>query len=371
MAKILETGYTFDDVLLIPNYSEVLPNEVSLKTNLTKNIELNIPLLSASMDTVTTSDMAIAMAKYGGLGIIHKNMSIEDQANEVIKVKECNDFEQDIACLDQNNKLRCGASVGVTNDMLERVESLVNANVDVIVIDTAHGHSKGVIDAVKIIKSKYPNLDLIAGNVATAQAVEDLYNAGADCVKVGIGPGSICTTRIVAGVGVPQLSAVMNCVYKAKELGVSIIADGGIKHSGDIVKSLAAGANCVMLGSMLAGTKETPGEKEIIDGHYYKVYRGMGSLGAMNDGSSDRYFQSGTKKFVPEGVEGKIPYKGEVRDIIYQMIGGLKSGMGYLGAKDLTDLSNNANFIIQTSSGFKESHPHDLKIIKEAPNYRN
>ena len=480
MARILKQAYTFDDVLLVPNKSEILPNQVSLKTNLTKEIKLNIPLISASMDTVTESKMAIAMAREGGLGIIHKNMSIEAQAKEVDKVKRQengvitdpiflspdntlkdadelmmqyrisgvpitvnkklvgiltnrditfeNDYSKKIsevmtsknlitapegttideaklllkehkieklplvdddgvlkglitikdiekarifpnAAKDKKGRLLCGAAVGVTNDMMERVDALVEANVDVITIDTAHGHSRGVLEAVKKVKEKSPKLQVIAGNVATKEATEDLIKAGADCVKVGIGPGSICTTRIVAGVGVPQLTAVMDCVEVGKKYGIPVIADGGIKYSGDIVKALAAGACAAMMGSLLAGCEEAPGEIEIFQGRSYKVYRGMGSLGAMACGSKDRYFQDGNKKLVPEGIEGRIPYKGLVSDTIFQMIGGIRAGMGYLGSKDLDTLYDTATFVIQTSAGLRESHPHDINMTKEAPNY--
>lgn len=480
MAQIIKTAYTFDDVLLVPNKSEILPNEVSLKTKLTKKISLNIPLMSASMDTVTESKMAIAMAREGGIGIIHKNMTIEEQAIEVDRVKrqengvitdpiflnEDNTVRQALELMakyrisgvpvtrgtklvgiitnrdivfetnydktldevmtksplitakegttleealeilkkhkieklplvdDENNlkglitikdiekakaypnaakdskgRLLCGASVGITNDMMERVEALVKAKVDVITLDTAHGHSKGVIEGVRKIKSVYPELQIIAGNIATAEAVRDLVEAGADCVKVGIGPGSICTTRIVAGVGVPQLTAVMDCVEEGRKYGVPVIADGGLKYSGDIVKALAAGAQVCMMGSMLAGCEESPGETEIYQGRTYKVYRGMGSLAAMEKGSSDRYFQNGTKKFVPEGVEGRVAYKGPVSDTIFQLLGGIKSGMGYLGAPTLDNLYENAKFVVQTASGIRESHPHDINITKEAPNY--
>lgn len=480
MARILKQAYTFDDVLLVPNKSEVLPNEVSLKTKLTKSITLNIPLMSASMDTVTESKMAIAIAREGGIGIIHKNMTIEEQAKEVDRVKRQENgvitdpisltanhtvnealdlmaqyrisgvpvtegnklvgiitnrdivFETDYtkkisevmtkaplvtskegtsleealqilrqhkieklplvdddnnlkglitikdiekakafpnAAKDAKGRLLCGASVGITKDMMERVDALAKAQVDVITLDTAHGHSKGVLEGVKKIKAKYPNLQIIAGNIATAEAVRDLVEAGADCVKVGIGPGSICTTRIVAGVGVPQLTAVMDCVEEARKTGTPVIADGGLKYSGDIVKALAGGAQVAMMGSLFAGCEEAPGEMEIYQGRSYKVYRGMGSLGAMEKGSSDRYFQNGTKKFVPEGVEGRIAYKGHVADTIYQLLGGIKSGMGYLGAATLEDLYENATFVTQTSSGIRESHPHDINITKEAPNY--
>ncbi|WP_288221598.1 IMP dehydrogenase [uncultured Clostridium sp.] len=480
MATIIKTAYTFDDVLLVPNKSEVLPNEVSLKTKLTKKISLNIPLMSASMDTVTESKMAIAMAREGGIGIIHKNMTIEEQAKEVDRVKrqengvitdpiflseehtvreaqelmaqyrisgvpitrgtqlvgiitnrdivfETNydrlisevmtksplitshegttleealeilkkhkieklplvDSENNLkglitikdiekvkafpnAAKDARGRLLCGASVGITKDMMERVDALVKASVDVITLDTAHGHSKGVMDAVRKIKDKYPDLQIIAGNVATAEATRDLIEAGADCVKVGIGPGSICTTRIVAGVGVPQLTAVMDCAEEGRKHGVPVIADGGLKYSGDIVKALAGGASVAMMGSMFAGCEEAPGAMEVYQGRSYKVYRGMGSLGAMEKGSSDRYFQNGTKKFVPEGIEGRVAYKGHVADTIYQLLGGIRSGMGYLGAENLESLYENAKFVVQTSSGIRESHPHDVQITKESPNY--
>lgn len=480
MATILKQAYTFDDVLLVPNKSEILPREVSLKTNLTKKIALNIPMISAGMDTVTESKMAIAMAREGGIGVIHKNMSIEAQAKEVDKVKRQENgvitdpiylspeqtlqdaedlmgqyrisgvpitvdgklvgiltnrditFETDFskkikdvmtkenlvtapenttieeakellkkhkieklplvdaegnlkglitikdiektkeypnAAKDAQGRLLCAAAVGVTKDMMMRVDALVKAKVDAIVLDTAHGHSKGVLDAVKEVKTKYPELQVIAGNVATAEATEDLIKAGADCVKVGIGPGSICTTRVVAGVGVPQLTAVMDCVEVGRKYEVPIIADGGIKYSGDIVKALAAGAKVVMMGSLLAGCDEAPGEREIYQGRSYKVYRGMGSLAAMACGSKDRYFQEGNKKLVPEGVEGRIAYKGFVTDTIFQLIGGIRSGMGYLGSKDLETLYNTARFVVQTAAGLRESHPHDINITKEAPNY--
>ncbi|WP_035293827.1 IMP dehydrogenase [Clostridium sp. KNHs214] len=480
MAIILKTGYTFDDVLLMPNKSEVLPKEVILKTNLTKTIKLSIPLMSAGMDTVTESKMAIAMAREGGIGIIHKNMSIERQAYEVDRVKRQengvisdpfslspdntiedalslmsqyrisgvpitvngklqgiitnrdilfeNDYSKKIsqvmtkenlitapegttveeakdilkkhkieklplvdndnnlvglitikdiekvkkypnAAKDSKGRLLCGAAVGVTKDMMVRVDALVKANVDVITLDTAHGHSKGVLDAVKTIKAKYPELQVIAGNVATAEAVKDLIEAGADCIKVGIGPGSICTTRVVAGVGVPQLTAVMDCVEEANKYNVPIIADGGLKYSGDVVKALAAGAKICMMGSMFAGCEESPGETEIYKGRSYKVYRGMGSMAAMQCGSKDRYFQEDSKKLVPEGIEGRVPYKGYVSETIFQMLGGIRSGMGYLGAKTLDDLYKNARFVVQTSAGLRESHPHDINMTKEAPNY--
>lgn len=480
MAKILKAAYTFDDVLLVPNKSEVLPREVSLATNLTKRIKLNIPLMSSSMDTVTDSKMAIAMAREGGIGIIHKNMSIEQQSIEVDKVKRqengvitdpfylspdnsINDaltlmskyrisgipitvdgklvgiitnrdivFEtnydnkisqamtsknlitapenttieeakeilkthkiEKLPLVDENNNLRglitikdiekvkkfprsakdskgrllCGAAVGVTRDMMDRVDSLVKVGVDVITVDTAHGHSKGVLKAVETIKENYPELQIIAGNVATAEATRDLIKVGADSVKVGIGPGSICTTRVISGVGVPQLTAVMDCVEEANKFGIPVIADGGIKYSGDIVKALAAGAKVAMMGSMFAGCDEAPGETEIYKGRSYKVYRGMGSLSAMACGSKDRYFQEGNKKLVPEGVEGRVPYKGPVADTIFQLLGGVRSGMGYLGAPTLKDLYEKATFVIQSSAGLRESHPHDISMTREAPNY--
>lgn len=482
MGKILKTAYTFDDVLLVPNKSEVLPKDVETRTKLTKGLWLNIPLMSASMDTVTESTMAIAMAREGGIGIIHKNMSIEAQAHEVdiVKrqengvivnpffltkeksVKEAKtlmgryrisgvpiteegklvgivtnrdlvfefDEEKSIdevmtkenlitalegttieeakeilkthkieklplvdaennlkglitikdiektrrfphAAKDQRGRLLCGAGVGVTKDMMERVSALVQAGVDLVVLDTAHGHSEGVMEGVKKIKSVHPDLPVVAGNVATAKGAKDLAEAGADAVKVGIGPGSICTTRVVSGVGVPQLTAVMDCVEALEGTGVPVIADGGIKYSGDIVKALAAGASCAMLGSILAGCEESPGEMEIYQGRSYKVYRGMGSLTSMNKGSSDRYFQENQKKMVPEGVEGRVAYKGPVADTIYQLVGGIRSGMGYLGSKDLATLYETATFVVQTANGLKESHPHDIYITKEAPNYSN
>ena len=480
MAKIVKTAYTFDDVLLMPNKSEILPREVSTKTQLTKKIALNIPLMSAGMDTVTESKMAIAMAREGGIGIIHKNITIEQQAKEVDKVKRQEngvitdpiflsedhliqdaenlmaqyrisgvpvtkdgklvgiitnrdiifetDFQKKIsevmtkenlitasekttveeakeilkthkieklplvddegnlkglitmkdiekvkkfpnAAKDEKGRLLCGAGVGVTANMMERIDALVKAQVDVIVLDTAHGHSQGVLEAVKKIKAAYPDLQVIAGNVATAEAVEDLIKAGADCVKVGIGPGSICTTRVVAGVGVPQLTAVMDCAEMGRKYGIPVIADGGLKYSGDIVKALAAGASVAMLGSLFAGCEEAPGEMEIYQGRSYKVYRGMGSLAAMECGSKDRYFQEGNKKLVPEGVEGRVAYKGLVSDTIFQLIGGIRSGMGYLGSKDLDTLYETARFVVQTGAGLRESHPHDINITKEAPNY--
>ncbi|RDY23222.1 IMP dehydrogenase [Romboutsia maritimum] len=481
MATIIKEGLTFDDVLLVPQKSEVLPKDVNIETYLTKKIKLNIPLMSAGMDTVTESKMAISMARQGGIGIIHKNMSIEEQALEVDKVKRSESgvivdpfylsknhtikdaddimarykisgvpivdennkligiitnrdikFEDDMtksiedamtkenlvtakeginlveaqnilkkhkieklpivddegylkglitikdiekkiqfpnSAKDSQGRLLCGAAVGITNDMLDRVEALVKANVDAIVLDTAHGHSKGVLDAVLKVKQAYPQLQVIAGNVATAAATEDLIKAGADCVKVGIGPGSICTTRVVAGIGVPQVTAVMDCAEVGKKYGVPVIADGGIKYSGDIVKALAAGASVCMMGSLFAGTEESPGETVLYRGRSYKTYRGMGSIAAMEHGSKDRYFQENSKKLVPEGVEGMVAYKGKAEDIIFQMIGGLRAGMGYCGASTVQNLMDSAQFIKITAASLKESHPHDITITKEAPNY--
>ncbi len=481
--KFQKEGLTFDDVLLIPAKSEVLPKDVNLSSQLTKKIKLNIPIISAAMDTVTEHKMAIAMAREGGLGVIHKNMPIELQAEEVRKVKRSesgvindpffltpehkvqeaedlmrkyrisgvpivNSMEEkklvgiltnrDLRFLedysvkidsvmtkenlvtapsnttlddatkilrnhkieklplvnekgiltglitikdiekvvkypnsakDAQGRLLVAASVGTGADTFERVEALVNAGVDALVIDTAHGHSMGVVNKVKEIREKYPDLDIIAGNVVTAEATRTLFEAGADVVKVGVGPGSICTTRVVAGVGVPQITAVYDCATVAREMGKTIIADGGLKYSGDVVKALAAGGNVVMLGSMLAGTDESPGEFEIFQGRRFKTYRGMGSLAAMEKGSKDRYFQEEGKKLVPEGIEGRIPYKGTLADAIYQIVGGIRAGMGYTGAKDLQTLRDTAQFVKMTGAGLIESHPHDVQIIKEAPNY--
>lgn len=480
MSKIVKEGITFDDILLVPGYSNVLPHQVELSTKLTKKIKLNIPIMSAGMDTVTEATMAVALARQGGIGIIHKNMSIEAQAEEVDKVKrsengvitdpfflspehyvyEANDlmakyrisgvpitegtklvgiltnrdlrFEtnhnrkikevmtsenlitapegtdlmqakkiladhrieklpivdkdgnlkglitiKDIekailypnAAKDSQGRLLVGAAVGVTKDVLDRVDALVGAKVDVITVDTAHGHSQGVLNTIKLIKEKYPQLQIIAGNVATAEGTVALIEAGADAVKVGIGPGSICTTRVVAGVGVPQITAVMDCAEAAKPYGVPVIADGGIKYSGDIVKAIGVGASVCMVGSLLAGCEESPGAIELYQGRKYKVYRGMGSIAAMEQGSKDRYFQNDAKKLVPEGVEGRVAYKGYVGDTIFQLLGGLRAGMGYAGAKTIEELQENAKFVRITSAGLKESHPHDIHITKEAPNY--
>ena len=480
MGSIIGEGITFDDVLLVPAYSEVIPNQVDLSTWLTKTVKLNIPMMSAGMDTVTEHRMAIAMARQGGIGIIHNNMSIEAQAEEVDKVKrsengvitdpfylspehtlaDANDlmakfrisgvpitengklvgiitnrdlkFEEDFSkpikdCMtseglitakvgitleeakkvlakarkeklpivdDENNlkglitikdiekqikyplsakdslgRLLCGAAVGITANVLERVEALVKAHVDVVVLDSAHGHSANVLNCVRMIKEKYPDLPVIAGNVATGEAAKALIEAGVDAVKVGIGPGSICTTRVVAGIGVPQITAIMDCYEVAKEYNVPIIADGGIKYSGDMTKAIAAGANVCMMGSMFAGCDESPGSYELYQGRKYKVYRGMGSIAAMENGSKDRYFQSDAKKLVPEGVEGRVAYKGSVEDTVFQLIGGLRSGMGYCGASDVETLKRTGRFVKISAASLKESHPHDIHITKEAPNY--
>lgn len=374
--KFAKKGLTFDDVLLIPAESHVLPNEVDLSTKLAKNLTLKVPFLSAGMDTVTESSMAIAMALQGGMGVIHKNMSIQSQAAEVANVKSValnNSFNR--AAVDDQDRLLVAAAVGVTSDTFERFEALTKAGADAIVIDTAHGHSAGVLRKIAEIRDHYPDATLIAGNVATGEATRALFDAGVDVVKVGIGPGSICTTRIVAGVGVPQITAVYDSASAAKEYGKTIIADGGIKYSGDIVKALAAGGNAVMLGSMLSGTTEAPGEIFEEDGKKYKSYRGMGSVGAMaqSHGSSDRYFQGGVNeanKLVPEGIEARVAYKGDVADVIFQMVGGLRSGMGYVGAPDIQTLINQAQFVQITNAGLRESHPHDVQITKAAPNYK-
>lgn len=480
MGTIIGEGITFDDVLLVPAYSEVTPNMVDLSTNLTKTVKLNIPMMSASMDTVTEHRMAIAMARQGGIGIIHKNMSIEAQAEEVDKVKRSENgvitdpfslspehtlqdadnlmakfrisgvpitengklvgiitnrdlkFEEDftkkiknsmtsedlvtaregitleeakkilakarkeklpivdgnfnlkglitikdiekqikypLSAKDKQGRLLCGAGVGITADMRERVDALVKAKVDVIVVDSAHGHSRNIIEAVKNIKAAFPDLQVIAGNIATGDATKALIEAGADAVKVGIGPGSICTTRVVAGIGVPQVTAIMDCYNAAKEYGIPIIADGGIKYSGDMTKAIAAGANVCMMGSMFAGCDESPGTFELYQGRKYKVYRGMGSLAAMENGSKDRYFQENARKLVPEGVEGRVAYKGSVEDTVFQLIGGLRSGMGYCGAVNIETLKQTGQFVKISAASLKESHPHDIHITKEAPNY--
>ena len=480
MGQIIGEGITFDDVLLVPAYSQVVPNQVDLTTWLTKKIKLNIPMMSAGMDTVTEHRMAIAMARQGGIGIIHKNMSIEAQAEEVDKVKRSENgvitdpfslspehtladadalmakfrisgvpitegrklvgiltnrdlkFETDftkkikesmtseglvtakegitldeakkilgqarkeklpivdddynlkglitikdiekaikypLAAKDSQGRLLCGAAVGISANVLERVEALVKAKVDVIVLDSAHGHSENVLRCVRMIKESYPDVQVIAGNVATGQATRDLIEAGADAVKVGIGPGSICTTRVVAGIGVPQITAIMDCYAVAREYGVPIIADGGIKYSGDITKAIAAGGSVCMMGSMFAGCDESPGQFELFQGRKYKVYRGMGSIAAMENGSKDRYFQENAKKLVPEGVEGRVAYKGLLEDTVFQLLGGLRSGMGYCGAKDIETLKETGRFVKISAASLKESHPHDIHITKEAPNY--
>lgn len=478
--KFGKEGFTFDDVLLVPQKSEVTPDMIELGTNLTNKVKLNIPIISAAMDTVTESALAIAIAREGGLGVIHKNMTIEQQAIEVDKVKRNENgvivdpfylspdntleeadqlmgrykisgvpitvdgklvgiftnrdlrFESDLSkklgeCMTKENlvtapegttleeaavilqknkveklpivdkdgmlkglitikdiekskkypnsardsqgRLVVGAAIGVTADVLDRAKALIDAKVDVLVLDSAHGHSKGIIETVKKVKAAFPDIPVIAGNIATAEAAEDLIKAGADAIKVGIGPGSICTTRVVAGIGVPQITAIFDCAQVAKKYGIPVIADGGIKYSGDLVKAIAAGADVIMIGSLFAGCEESPGECEIYQGRQFKVYRGMGSLAAMNKGSKDRYFQTNTKKLVPEGVEGRVPYKGALCDTVYQLLGGIRSGMGYCGTKTIPDLKENGKFVRITGAGLVESHPHDINITKEAPNY--
>lgn len=374
--KFAKKGLTFDDVLLIPAESHVLPNEVDLSTKLADNIKLNIPLISAGMDTVTEGAMAIAIALQGGLGVVHKNMSIQAQASEVANVKSVIvPSNASKATVDDQNRLLCAAAVGVTSDTFERAEALLEAGADAIVIDTAHGHSAGVLHKIKEIRDHFPNQTLIAGNVATGDATRALFDAGVDVVKVGIGPGSICTTRIVAGVGVPQITAIYDAATAAREYHKPIIADGGIKYSGDVVKALAAGGNAVMLGSMLSGTTETPGDIFEDNGKKYKSYRGMGSVGAMAQahGSSDRYFQGGVNeanKLVPEGIEARVEYKGDVSDVVFQIEGGLRSGMGYCGAANIPELIEKAQFVQITNAGLRESHPHDVQMTKLAPNYK-
>ncbi len=350
--RIMQEGITFDDVLLVPAYSEVLPREVSLKGRFSRHITLESPFASAAMDTVTEGRMAAAMARKGGIGVIHKNMTAERQAEEVASVKV--------------QGLKVAAGVGITPDILDRVKALAEAGVDAIVLDSAHGHSKGVVDALKAVKAAFPALDVVVGNIATAAAAKDLIAAGADGLKVGIGPGSICTTRIVAGVGMPQLTAIADVAEVSGD--IPVIADGGIRYSGDVVKALAAGASCVMCGSMFAGTDEAPGDVVEVDGVKMKGYRGMGSIDAMQAGSADRYFQKGAKKLVPEGVVARVPYKGSVEDVIFQLEGGLRSGMGYCGAKDL-DALHKAQFVKISPATVKENHPHDVSIAKKAPNY--
>lgn len=374
--KFAKEGITFDDVLLIPAESHVLPNEVDLSTQLAPNLKLNIPLISAGMDTVTEGRMAAAMAKMGGLGVVHKNLSIQAQADEVRLAKNTPVTAEDThAAVDKDGKLLVAAAVGVTSDTFERAEALFEAGADAIVIDTAHGHSAGVLRKIKEIRDHFPHNTLIAGNVATAEGTRALFEAGVDVVKVGIGPGSICTTRVVAGVGVPQLTAIYDAADVAREFGKPIIADGGIKYSGDVVKALAAGGNAVMLGSMLSGTEEAPGDvQQGSDGCLVKSYRGMGSVGAMSQqhGSSDRYFQGGVNeanKLVPEGIEAVVSYKGTVSNVVYQILGGLRSGMGYCGAENIDKLIETAQFVRISNAGLRESHPHDVMMSKAAPNY--
>ena len=373
--KFAKKGLTFDDVLLIPAESHVLPNEVKLDTKLAPNLQLHIPLISAGMDTVTEGNMASAMAENGGLGVIHKNLSIEAQVEEVKKAKRKTvDPNLPHPAVDDQGRLLAAAAVGVTSDTFERAESLLEAGADAIVIDTAHGHSAGVLRKIKEIREHFPNATLIAGNVATGEGTAALFDAGVDVVKVGIGPGSICTTRIVAGVGVPQITAIYDAASVAQKYGKKIIADGSIKYSGDVVKALAAGGNAVMLGSMFSGTTEAPGTIFTNEGKQFKSYRGMGSVGAMSQqhGSSDRYFQGGVNeanKLVPEGVEALVPYKGDVSNIIYQIDGGLRAGMGYVGAGTIEELIENSQFVQITNAGLRESHPHDVQMAKEAPNY--
>ena len=373
--KFAKKGLTFDDVLLIPAESHVLPNEVKLDTKLAPNLQLHIPLISAGMDTVTEGNMAIAMAENGGLGVIHKNLSIEVQVEEVKKAKgKTVDPNLPHPAVDDQGRLLAAAAVGVTSDTFERAESLLEAGADAIVIDTAHGHSAGVLRKIKEIREHFPNATLIAGNVATGEGTAALFDAGVDVVKVGIGPGSICTTRIVAGVGVPQITAIYDAASVAQKYGKKIIADGGMKYSGDVVKALAAGGNAVMLGSMFSGTTEAPGTIFTNEGKQFKSYRGMGSVGAMSQqhGSSDRYFQGGVNeanKLVPEGVEALVPYKDDVSNIIYQIDGGLRAGMGYVGAGTIKELIENSQFVQITNAGLRESHPHDVQMAKEAPNY--
>jgi len=351
--RVVKEGITFDDVLLVPSYSEVLPKDVSLRSRFSRRITLELPFASAAMDTVTESAMAIAIARAGGIGVIHKNMPAEAQAGEVRAVKA--------------EGLQVAAGVGITTDVLDRVAALVEAGVDAVVLDSAHGHSKGVVDALKKVKAAFPGVDVVVGNIATAQAACDLVAAGADALKVGIGPGSICTTRIVAGVGVPQITAIADVVEAAQ--GIPVIADGGLRYSGDVVKALAAGADCVMCGSMFAGTDEAPGTVTEIDGKKMKSYRGMGSIDAMQAGSADRYFQKGGGKLVPEGVVACVPCKGPVGDVLFQLAGGLRSGMGYVGAGDIAAL-HEAKFVKISAASLRENHPHDVTIAKKSPNYQ-
>lgn len=370
--KVIKEAYTFDDLLLVPGKSVIVPAQVDVRTRLTEKIRLNIPIVSAAMDTVTEDRMAIALSTLGGLGFIHKNMPTEVQAQMVQNVKEAPVTSED-ASVDAKGRLIVGAAVGVSANTLERVRALVEAGVDIVTVDSAHGHSQGVIETVKAIRAEFADLDIVGGNIVTAQGATDLIYAGASVVKVGVGPGSICTTRVIAGVGVPQLTAVNDVYSVAKQYNVGVIADGGIKLSGDISKALAAGASCVMLGGLLAGSEETPGDVLEVFGKKVKSYVGMGSLSAMQRGSSDRYFQGGVSelaKLVPEGIEATVPYKGSISDVIYQMMGGVRSGMGYCGCATIDEMHSKAQFVKITGAGLKESHPHDVDNVKEAPNYQ-
>lgn len=372
MAKILEKdALTFDDVLLVPQYSEITPDMADVSTKLTNTFKMNVPFLSAAMDTVSEHKLVTALALAGGLGVIHKNMSIADQAKEVEMVKnyEFDNEKYKRALIDKKGRLCVGAAIGVTADMMDRVHALMDAGVDVFVLDSAHGDSKNIINAIKNLRLEYPNMELIAGNVATYEGALDLMKAGASAVKVGMGPGSICTTRIIAGIGVPQLQAVMDCARASKEMNVPIIVDGGIKYSGDVVKALAAGANTVMLGGLFATCEEAPGDIYESNGKKYRTYRGMGSIEAMAKGSTDRYFQTGHKKFVAEGVQGIVEVKTTVEELVFQLIGGLKAGMGYCGSKDIPTLQEKGTFIKITNNALLESHPHDISIDKGEPNY--
>ncbi|MBR3068423.1 MAG: IMP dehydrogenase [Lachnospiraceae bacterium] len=371
MNKVAFEGLSFDDVLLIPRHSDVLPNQVSLKAHLACDLYLNIPVVAAGMDTVTETEMAVALARLGGIGFIHKSMPIEDQAAMVKKVKEAGADGAENAALDANGRLLAAAAVGATADVIDRVSALVEAGVDIITVDTAHGNSANVIRTVEKVKKTFGSLPVVAGNIATGDAVGLLAGAGADCVKVGMGPGSICTTRIVSGMGMPQISAIMQCSEEADKYGITLIGDGGIKYSGDITKAIAAGAQTVMLGSLLAGCTESPSELvELPGGKKVKMYRGMGSTSAMQRSGGDRYFQSGTRKFVPEGIEGYVNYAGDLADVIYQLMGGLRSGMGYCGAPDIETLRTQCQFVKISGAGLKESHPHDLAVFGTEPNYQ-
>ncbi len=369
MSKIAFEGLSFDDVLLIPRHSDVLPNAVSLRSHLAGDLYLNIPIVAAGMDTVTERDMAIAIARLGGVGFVHKSMPIEDQANEIKAVKAASIQGYDNAAVAADGRLIAAAAVGATVDVIDRVSALVEAGVNIIAIDTAHGNSQNVINTVAKVKAAFPSLPVVAGNIATPDAVKYLVDAGADCVKVGIGPGSICTTRIVSGMGMPQISAIMNCSEEADRCGVTVIADGGIKYSGDIAKAIAAGASTVMLGSLLAGCTESPSELLEVDGKKVKMYRGMGSTSAMQRSGGDRYFQNGTKKFVPEGIEGYVNFSGDLADVLYQLLGGLRSGMGYCGCPDIETLRTQCSFVKISAAGLNESHPHDLAAYGSEANY--